>query len=693
MCGFMSFRRFELNGHWGRELVYGFAFACVYALAYWFGAQFRTTTGISPFWPGAGVILAWFWLLGSRQIPLALLVVFGLRYAFRPDFEVVESAIKATTLAIGYGVTGEMLRHWLPVKKWWTSLRELVVFLSIALPACLIIGILATFNIGPSDGEAFVQPVTGLRFGLGDFIGCLVCAPLIALTIGVSSPRPGSSLWDVEESQSPRLKRVAELTAQSLLVIVCAYLAFGKTKVFENNAEHLLVLPMLWIVYRNGVKGAVYGGFAISVSASLAILVLQMDRSRLDSLQIFLITILVTGLALGVLISGREEAMVALEASQLNHRYAAEAARDGLWEFDLHGQEIHLSPAFMRILGNEPGQTSVPFSWFTDRIPPSDLGRLNEAIERHVTEDEPFRIEHRLHLSSEKTIWLYSFGQAIRNRKGVPIKMLGATNDITERKEADEKIRQLNIDLEKRVQERTAELQAANDEFASFSYSVSHDLRGPLRSINGFAKLLSDDYGDQLTGDGAMYLERIRAASVRMGNLIDDLLQLSRMGRFEPRLAPVNLTALATGILEDQDIHHPDRTATISVAPDMHAVADAGLLRNMLENLLQNAWKFTSKEQSPHIEVGHLREGDETTYYVRDNGVGFDPKYAAKLFMPFERLHNDPAYPGSGIGLATVAKIVYLHGGRVWAESEPGKGATFYFTLGGSSQVSEAGVA
>jgi PAS domain S-box-containing protein len=225
------------------------------------------------------------------------------------------------------------------------------------------------------------------------------------------------------------------------------------------------------------------------------------------------------------------------------------------------------------------------------------------------------------------------------------------------------------------------ELEQANKELEAFSYSVSHDLRAPLRSIDGFSQALLEDYEDKLEAEGKDYLRRVRSGSQRMSQLIDDLLNLSRITRAEMRYEKVNLSTLAEAIAAELQETQPDRQVEFIIGKDITAHGDSHLLRVVLENLLSNAWKFTSKHPRARIEFGATQNEGKQIYFVRDNGAGFDMAYVDKLFVPFQRLHTETEFPGIGIGLATGQRIIRRHGGTVWAEGEVEKGATFYFTL------------
>jgi PAS domain S-box-containing protein len=253
--------------------------------------------------------------------------------------------------------------------------------------------------------------------------------------------------------------------------------------------------------------------------------------------------------------------------------------------------------------------------------------------------------------------------------------------DITEQVASEAQIRKLNQELEQRVLDRTAELEATNRELSAFAYSVSHDLRSPLRSVDGFSHALLERYSGQLDAVGRDYLTRICGATRRMSQLIDDLLMLSRITRQELHLQDVNLANIAAEIVRDLKQATPGHQASVAIDPALRAAADPNLMRIVLSNLLHNAWKFSARAAAPKIEFGRV-PGNPHAFFVRDNGAGFDMEYAGKLFQPFQRLHGVTEFEGTGIGLATVARIITRHGGRIWAESAVNQGAVFYFTLG-----------
>ena len=301
-----------------------------------------------------------------------------------------------------------------------------------------------------------------------------------------------------------------------------------------------------------------------------------------------------------------------------------------------------------------------------------------DAVERHL----PLANEYRIVLPDGAVRWISAIGTSTYDDDGNPLRMSGICIDIDDRKRREEEIRGLNEELEQHVATRTRELSVANRELQEFVYSVSHDLRSPLRALDGFSLLLLEDCADVLSEQSRDHLHRIRAASQHMAELIDALLALSRVGHREVDLRRVDLSALAGDIVGELIEEQPERTITVSIADQLSARTDEALADIVLRNLLGNAWKFTAHRDEATIEVGSLRERGATVFYVRDDGAGFDPAHAGAMFRPFQRLHGQDEFPGTGIGLATVQRALDKLDGRCWAEGAPDQGATFFFTLG-----------
>jgi PAS domain S-box-containing protein len=368
-----------------------------------------------------------------------------------------------------------------------------------------------------------------------------------------------------------------------------------------------------------------------------------------------------------------------LKLSEERFRLLVDGVREyAMLMLDPDGNVLSWNAGAERLIGYRPEEIiGLPVS----RFDPPDAASAEEALARAAAEGDHREEGWRVRKDGGR-FWADVTLTALRDSGGALRGFAMILHDISERRAAEESIRQLNAELEERVRRRTAELAQAMAELESFSYSVSHDLRAPLRAIDGFGAALADHAGERLDDRDRHYLGRMRAASQRMAELIDDLLLLSRVTRAELEREPVDLGRIAAGIVADLRQRDPARAVDVRVGDGMSALGDRRLLTVALENLIGNAWKFTSRRARATIEIGRLEKDGQAVFFVRDDGAGFDMAYAGKLFGAFQRLHHASEFEGTGIGLATVQRVVSRHGGRIWAEGRPDEGAGFFFTLG-----------
>jgi len=364
-----------------------------------------------------------------------------------------------------------------------------------------------------------------------------------------------------------------------------------------------------------------------------------------------------------------------LKQSQKRFQYLVESSFDGYWDWpDASKEEMWWSPRLYELLEYENDQSLASISRFSDLLLSEDKDRVIGQLRSHLHDGEKFDIEFQLKTQSSGYTWFRLRGQVIQPSDKQSPHLSGSIQNIDELQKHREHLEDL-------VLERTKALALANKELESFSYSVSHDLRAPLRSIDGFSTILLEDFQPKMNLKEQDYLRRICDNAQKMGDLIDDLLKLSRVTSSPFARETVDLSQIATETISKLKGEEPERLSELVIQSDVKGSGDKRLLSIALENLLNNAWKYTSKSSISEIEFGQLDKNDNIVYYIRDNGSGFDMRYSDRLFGAFQRLHKENEFPGTGIGLATVQRIIRRHGGDIWAESRENEGSTFYFTL------------
>jgi PAS domain S-box-containing protein len=378
-------------------------------------------------------------------------------------------------------------------------------------------------------------------------------------------------------------------------------------------------------------------------------------------------------------ITERHAAEMALRQSEERLRTILEHGGIGVAQYSLDGRVLLLNQQAVRNLGGGTADDFVGKSLvdlFGTELGTAFIDRIGEA----AASPEPVKTLDKVDMP-HGTRWFSSVHTRSLDAAGDVIGVHVYAHDVTELMRAEEEVRLLNVDLERRVAQRTDELRRVVEELESFAYSISHDLRAPLRAIDGFSQILLSDHAAALDDEGRAYFERIRNAATRMSSMVDGLLALSRLNRGDMQRRTVDLSMMAVEIAEDLTDADPGRQVKVTVAQELRANADPGMVRVVLANLIGNAWKFTSRRPTARIDVGAVESDGERAFFVRDDGAGFDMTYADKLFGPFQRMHSVDEFEGTGIGLASVARIVQRHGGRVWAESRIDEGSTFWFTL------------
>lgn len=409
------------------------------------------------------------------------------------------------------------------------------------------------------------------------------------------------------------------------------------------------------------------------------------------------LSIAILSLAVFFLNSGMGErirSLLALRKSEAQLHTIVENLDEGLVVSDLNGRLLQWNRAALKLHGYDSSEQDR--RGFTELVDTFELTTLDDSVV--PVEEWPLArvlrgdAVHDLELCVRRfgTEWqrVFNFGGTlVHDQNGKPMMAIVTLNDITERKRAESEVLQLNLELEKRVETRTAQLEAANKELEAFSYSVSHDLRAPLRAVDGFSQAVLEDYGPRLPDGGRRYLQTIRESAQRMGVLIDDLLTFSRLSRLPLNKQQINTSRMVRDALEDLKSYRNDRQIDVRFGDLPPCIGDPALLKQVWVNLLSNALKYTRNRAAAVVDIGSRNENGRDVYFVSDNGTGFDMQYAHKLFGVFQRLHRDDEFEGTGVGLAIVQRIVARHGGRVWTKAEPDRGATFFFTLGSQGET------
>ncbi len=378
-----------------------------------------------------------------------------------------------------------------------------------------------------------------------------------------------------------------------------------------------------------------------------------------------------------------------LRLSRERLRLALHAGHAGTFDWDMANNINLWTPEAEAVHGLMPGEFGGKYEDWEALVVADDLPAARASIKSSLKTGE-FSGEWRIRRRNDGQVrWIAARARVLTDDSGQPSRMIGVNVDVTERKQAEEEVRKLNDELEERVAQRTAQLEAANKELEAFTYSVSHDLRAPLRHISGFSKILTEEFGAKLPPEAQHHVQRIEEGTRRMGQLVDDLLNLGRVGRRELSLQVAGLRSIVNEVIDGLKLEAGNRKVEWKIGNLPYVECDTTLMHQVFQNLLSNALKFTRPRPEAVIEIGQQATDAGNAVYVRDNGVGFSMKYADKLFGVFQRLHRVEDFDGTGVGLATVLRIVQKHGGRIWAEAELDKGATFFFTLGSSEDSTD----
>jgi PAS domain S-box-containing protein len=662
--------------------------AVVLALVYFgvaiVGLSLRSSfQGIYAIWPPAGLALAALVLWGYGLWPGVFVGAFLASLA-NPSIHGPEWLVIAKALGVAAGSTLETVVGVMLVKQFARGMRgpsrvsDVMGFaaataMASAVGATTCTAVLVVCGFLP--WSSFMLPWSGLW--MGHLASDWTLAALVLI-------------WLAQPWRSLSQPKWIEAGLLALAVAVTAPMIFWGWP-FSASAELPLVfltIPLLlWAALRFTARAVVLVVAVISVVAVVATVegngpfALSSLPASLLALQAFICIVSVTALALAAAIAERDLAQATLCQKDKILADIAEGAPVGLLRLRADGIIQWANTAELELLGYTQdeyiGKNAADFY--------DNPGEGREVLQRLIQGDTLRDYETRLraHDGSLRVVLINS--SASHREDGSLIHARLFTHNITGRRRAEEENHRLNLQLEKRVGERTAQLEAANKELEAFSYSVSHDLRAPLRALRGFTEALLELHSSQLDARGQEFLRRASAASTQMDRLIEDLLKFSQVSRGDLQFREVNLSLLAADIAGELAAADPSRSVEFVIAPECCADGDPRLVRVVLDNLMRNAWKFSGKKTDARVEFG-LTDEPELAFFVRDNGAGFDMAFSKRLFGVFQRLHAASEFPGTGIGLATVQRIVHRHGGRSWAVGAVNGGATFYFTLPGARQ-------